>query len=181
MDGSKTAFIGLGSNLGDKFEFIKSAVSLINNSQKNRVDKISSIYESYPLGETSQENYLNAVIKISTSLSPEELFHFLKEIEGQLGRKKSKKWDSREIDLDILFYDDQVIKTDLITIPHQQICERDFVLFPMHEIEPGLIHPVFNQKICDICNKDLQKFVFAVCKKKLIISEGEIEEVENGN
>jgi 2-amino-4-hydroxy-6-hydroxymethyldihydropteridine diphosphokinase len=181
MSWQHSAYIGVGSNLGDRFEFIKSALVKINALSDTSIVKISLIYESYPLGGVSQHNFLNSVVKILTTKEPEELFISLKEIEEELGRKIGKRWDSREIDLDILFYDKIIYKKNELIIPHPSLHERDFVLLPLCELEPALIHPVFNQKICDICNNNLNKFVFAVCKKKLIISEGEILEVENGN
>lgn len=151
----------------------------MNTIENTSVVKISSIYESYPLGDKSQHNYLNSVVKLLTLKDPMELFNSLQKIEAELGREKGRRWSSREIDLDILFYDNIIYKKKDLRIPHPSLHERDFVLLPLCEMEPTLTHPVFNQKICDICNKDLNKFVFAVYKKKLILSEGEIFEIEN--
>lgn len=107
----------------------------------------------------NQENYVNAVIKISTDFSPAELFYFLKDIEKKLGRSKTKKWGDREIDLDILFYNDIVYSDDVIKIPHKGITERDFVLVPLCEIDSEIIHPELKLKICDISIPDSEKCV----------------------
>jgi len=142
-------FIGIGSNEGNKTGYIKSAITLINGSIDCEIEKVSSLYETLPFGDIEQNNYLNAVIKISTKLNPQELFFELKKIEQVLGRIVREKWGPREIDLDILFYNDLIISDDFITLPHKGIIYRDFVLVPLIEIEPELIHPVFKKKIVD--------------------------------
>jgi 2-amino-4-hydroxy-6-hydroxymethyldihydropteridine diphosphokinase len=126
------------------------------------VKTVSSIYESKPLGNLVQENYLNGVIKIETELSPSELFVFLKEIEKELGRKESVKWADREIDLDILFYNDLIYKDDNITIPHIGIVDREFVLIPLCDIDPEFIHPVFGITVKKL---SAQKFGSSVLSK----------------
>ncbi|MBK7630673.1 MAG: 2-amino-4-hydroxy-6-hydroxymethyldihydropteridine diphosphokinase [Ignavibacteriales bacterium] len=143
------AFIGIGSNVGNKANNIKSAIRLINVIVESKVEKVSSIYKTLPLGDIEQENYFNAVVKISTKLNPHELFAELKNIEQKLGRIKREKWGPREIDLDILFYNDLIISDEIITLPHKGIIYRDFVLIPLFEIEPDKVHPVFNKKIVD--------------------------------
>jgi len=120
------------------------------------------------LGNFEQENFLNAVIKISTNYSLIELFNFLKNIEKQLGRSKTEKWGDREIDLDILFYNDIVYSDEILTVPHKGITKRDFVLVPLCEIELHLIHPELKQKICDIRVADSQKCII----RKLPVSLG---------
>ena len=140
-------FIGIGSNVGDRVITIRSAIDLINCLSNTLVEKISSLYKSSPFGEIEQNNFINAVIKISTRLNPKELFIKLKNIEQKLGRVKREKWGPREIDLDILFFNDLIISDEIITLPHKGIIYRDFVMIPLIEIEPELIHPVFNKKI----------------------------------
>jgi 2-amino-4-hydroxy-6-hydroxymethyldihydropteridine diphosphokinase len=142
-------FIGIGSNEGNKISNIKSAIDLINLIIDCNVDKISSLYESTPYGDIEQDNFLNAVIKISTKLNPQELFIELKKIEQKLGRIVREKWGPREIDLDILFFNDLIISDEIITLPHKGIIYRDFVLVPLIEIEPDFIHPVFKKNITD--------------------------------
>jgi 2-amino-4-hydroxy-6-hydroxymethyldihydropteridine diphosphokinase len=123
---------------------------------------VSSIYESKPLGNLNQENFLNGVLKIKTNLSPLELFNFLKKIEKDLGRKESVKWAEREIDLDILFYNNLIYRDEYITIPHIGIVEREFVLIPLRDIDPEFIHPVFGITIKKLC---AQKFDLNILKK----------------
>jgi 2-amino-4-hydroxy-6-hydroxymethyldihydropteridine diphosphokinase len=110
---------------------------------------VSSLYETSPFGNVNQNNFFNAVLKISTSLNHIQLFHRLKEIEKMLGRVQREKWGPRKIDLDILFYNDLIFSDEIITLPHKGIIYRDFVLVPLIEIEPELIHPVYNKKMAD--------------------------------
>lgn len=152
-------YIGLGSNKGDKFNFLKKAVENINKDEKCRVEASSSVYETKPLKNLSTENFLNAAIKIRTEYSLEKLFDFLKSIEKKLGRSRTERWGDREIDLDILFYNDIVYSNETITIPHKEIVNRDFVLVPLCEIDPELIHPALKKKICDIRVKDSEKCI----------------------
>jgi len=141
------AFIGIGCNVGNKIINIKSAIKQINKLPETSVEKISSIYETMPFGDVKQNNFFNAVIKIFTVLNLKELFTELKNIEQKLGRIKREKWGPREIDLDILLFNDLIISDEIITLPHKGLIYRDFVMIPLIEIEPDLIHPVFNKKI----------------------------------
>ncbi|HVO75463.1 MAG TPA: 2-amino-4-hydroxy-6-hydroxymethyldihydropteridine diphosphokinase [Ignavibacteriaceae bacterium] len=152
-----SVYLGIGSNLGDKFENFRKAAALINDDGKCRITKASSIYETKPFGFESNSNFLNAVIKIETEYSVLELFRFLKSIEWKMGRKKSEKWDSRQIDLDILFYNDLIYSDENITVPHKGITSRDFVIIPLKELEPDLIHPELKEKIADIRTGHLKK------------------------
>ena len=111
---------------------------------------VSSIYESKPLGNLNQGNYFNCVLKIETNFSPADLFKFLKKIERESGRKVIVKWAEREIDLDILFYNDLIYRDENITIPHIGIAERDFVLTPLCDIDPEYVHPVFNVSVNEL-------------------------------
>jgi 2-amino-4-hydroxy-6-hydroxymethyldihydropteridine diphosphokinase len=146
-------FIGIGSNEGNKLNYIKSAVTLINDLADCVIEKVSSIYETLPFGDVKQNNFFNAVIKISTSLSPQELFNELKIIEQKLGRIFREKWGPREIDLDILLFNDLIFSDEIITLPHKGIINRDFVLVPLIEIEPDLIHPVYKKKMTDFVSR----------------------------
>ena len=116
------------------------------------MELVSSIYESSPYGNLIQEDFFNAVFKIKTYYKPLELFGFLKKVEEQVGRKKTIKWGPREIDLDILFYNNLILEDEQLTIPHKDILNRDFVLIPLCEIAPELEHPEINKKIYEICN-----------------------------
>ena len=139
--------------------------------EKCRVELSSSLYETKPLGNRKQENYLNAVLKILTEYSVIELFSFLKGIEKELGRNETERWGNREIDMDILFYNDLVYSDSIITIPHKGIANRDFVLVPLCEIDSSLIHPELKQKICDINVADSEKCIIRKLPDKLETEE----------
>jgi 2-amino-4-hydroxy-6-hydroxymethyldihydropteridine diphosphokinase len=147
---NNVAYIGIGSNVGVQINKIDFAVELINENPYCEVISVSSIYESAPYGEIEQEDFFNAVIKIETLFEPKDLFHFLKSVENRVGRKLAIKWGPREIDLDILFYNDLIYSDEDITIPHKDLLNRDFVLVPLTEIAPDLIHPECNKKISEI-------------------------------
>jgi len=161
------AYIGLGSNKGDKVNYLRKAVEKINTDKKCNIEISSSLYETKPLGNRTQENYLNAVIQISTGYTTIELFNFVKNIEKELGRSKTERWGDREIDIDILFYNDLIYSDEIITIPHKGIPNRDFVLVPLCEINSSLIHPELKQKICDINVADSEKCIIRKLPEKL--------------
>lgn len=144
------AYIGIGSNKGDRRNFFESAVDKINSDRHCRIDIVSPIYETKPVGYKDQGNFLNAVIKLTTDYSPSGLFEFLKRIEKELGRNETFKLGPREIDLDILLYNDLIYTDENITIPHIGIPERDFVLIPLCDIDPELVHPGLGIKISEI-------------------------------
>jgi 2-amino-4-hydroxy-6-hydroxymethyldihydropteridine diphosphokinase len=143
------AYIGIGSNVGVQINNIDYAVELIDQNNYCEVEAVSSIYESTPYGDVEQGEFFNAVIKIKTYFEPKDLFHFLKSVEMKVGRKVTTKWGPREIDLDILFFNDSVYSDDEITIPHKDLLNRDFVIVPLIEIEPEFIHPQLKKKISD--------------------------------
>ena len=141
------AFLGIGSNEGDRLNNIQKAIEFISELDSCEIKAVSSLYETSPFGDVDQKDFFNAVIKISTTLIPHELFIQLKEIEKKLGRIYREKWGSREIDLDILFFNDLIFSDEIITLPHKGIIYRDFVMIPLVEIEPEIIHPVFEKRI----------------------------------
>ena len=147
---NNVAYIGIGSNVGVQINKIDSAVELIDESEYCEVTAVSSIYESVPYGKVKQADFFNAVIEIKTYFKPKDLFHFLKSIEKQVGRKLAEKWGPREIDLDILFYNDLIYSDEEIKIPHKDLLNRDFVVVPLIEIAPDLIHPELCKKISEI-------------------------------
>ncbi len=165
---SNIAYIGLGSNKGDKLNFLKKAAVKLNEDSDSKVVKSSSIYETKPFGIKEQENFLNAVIKLSTLKNYLELLFLLKNIEKELGRMESLRWGPREIDLDLLFYNDLIYSDEKVTIPHKGIAERDFVLEPLCEIEGELVHPALNKKICDICFDVSEKFIIRKLSAKIL-------------
>lgn len=143
-------YLGLGSNKGDRFNYLVSAVKLISQDKNCRLVKSSSVYETKPYGNLVQGNFYNAVILIETKYDLETLYYFLKEIEKEVGREKSeKRWNPREIDVDILFYNNLIYKSEILTVPHKDIMNRDFVLIPFIELAADYIHPILKIKISD--------------------------------
>lgn len=133
------AYLGLGSNLGDRKGNLQGAIELISNHPEINILKLSSIYETKPFGYTEQPNFLNMVIAISTTLEPKELLTALLNIENELGRKRDLHWGPRTIDIDILLYENRVIDLEDLQIPHPYLTERLFVLIPLSEIYNGSI------------------------------------------
>ncbi len=146
------AFLSLGSNLGDRLSNIQQAVALFGMSDKVKIVKTSSFYETQPWGNSNQPWFLNAAMAVDTNLSPMELLNFCQSVEFQLGRKRDgKKWCPRTIDIDILTYDDKIISEgEKLVIPHPFMHLRAFVLVPMLEVKQDLVHPVFNKTISDL-------------------------------
>ena len=138
-------YLSLGSNLGDRLTNLQNAISYLPPKAKPIIQ--SSVYETEPWGYSDQPAFLNQVIKAETTLEPTKLLKFLKKIEVILGRKETFRFGPRLIDLDILFYDDLVLETPTLTIPHPRIAERAFVLIPLAEIAPELCHPVLGKTI----------------------------------
>lgn len=152
-------FIALGSNKGDRINYLREAALRMSKNSKMSQLQTSSVYETKPYGNVSQPNFLNAVIKMKTSYSLVEMIDYLKNLEIKLGRKESEKWGPREIDLDLLFFDDIVFENDRVKVPHYGIQDRDFVLIPLNEIAADFFHPVLKQKIQDICSDNISKTI----------------------
>ena len=133
-----TAYIGIGSNVGDRKKNIDDAITRINSSVDIDVVKVSSVRETEPVGGPPQDRYLNCVIEIKTKLAPFELLKFLNKIENDLGRIRIEKNGPRTIDLDILIYDNVRMNADDLVIPHPRMRERKFVLDALYEIAPHL-------------------------------------------
>lgn len=132
-------FLGLGSNLGDRERNLDRALEYLR--ERLRVLKVSKIYDTDPIGNTDQPRFLNLVCEVNTRLSPEGLLTLAKGIETKMGRK-SKTGEPRPIDIDILLYGELVVKTPELEIPHPRMAEREFVLVPLAEIAPDVVHPV---------------------------------------
>ena len=146
-------YLSLGSNSGDRVGYLQQAASLIGAAEDINIITSSSFYETEPWRMDSENWFVNAVIQISTSLSPQDLLDVCKRIESQLGRKRygnSDKYSDRTIDIDILFYDNLVTCNDKLTIPHPAIHKRAFVLVPMLEIAQDFVHPLFKKTISDL-------------------------------
>lgn len=140
------SYIGIGSNLGNRQENCFRAVEILEK-RGIKVQKQSSLYETEPWGVKVQPRFINMVVKIETTLKPNNLLRLLKDIEREIGRQDSFHWGPRIIDLDILLFNSLVLNEENLQIPHPYLHEREFVLRPLNEIAPDVIHPVFHMSI----------------------------------
>ncbi len=138
-------FVALGSNLEPRAEYLRSAVRLLRTI--GEVVRVSAVYETAPVGEVAQPDYLNAVVEIATLLEPMELLSTLKEFEVSLGRKERPRWHEREVDFDIVFYDHIVLVSPELTIPHPELHRRAFVLAPMADLDAKFVHPLLHETV----------------------------------
>ena len=162
----ETAFLILGGNIGDREKIICNAILLIS-SEAGDVNQVSSFYETEPWGMSNAINFLNVALELSTQLKANELLETLLKIEERLGRKRnpsSTEYESRPIDIDILFYGSNIIQTKQLTIPHQHLHTRKFVLVPLCEIASEFIHPVFQKSIVTLLNECQDKLETVVFK-----------------
>lgn len=143
------AYIAIGSNLGDREALIARSIERLEAVSGVRVRRCSSVIETEPVGPP-QPKYLNAVCCVETSLGPEELMAVLHRIEAELGRERTVRWGPRTIDLDLLFYDDRVVTEGALRIPHPRAAERRFVLEPLAEIAPDLVHPELKKTVSEL-------------------------------
>ncbi|MBK5101331.1 MAG: 2-amino-4-hydroxy-6-hydroxymethyldihydropteridine diphosphokinase [Desulfobacteraceae bacterium] len=148
----KTAYIGIGSNLGDTLNNCDNAIDLINGISGCGVVARSDFFRTEPVGVEAQDWYVNGVISLTTDLSVKELLNNLLAIESGMGRKREKKWDSRIIDLDILLFGEEVIEEKDLRVPHPHMHMRRFVLVPMVQLAPDLIHPVLGITMAELLN-----------------------------
>jgi 2-amino-4-hydroxy-6-hydroxymethyldihydropteridine diphosphokinase len=144
------AYIGLGSNLGDREAALRRAVEMLAGMPGTKVLRVSSIYRTQPVGKTDQPEFLNMAAEVGTGLEPRELMAFLRGIEKKLGRMRGERWGPRTIDLDILFYEDRVLREPDLEIPHPRINQRAFVLEPLSELVPDLVDPITGKTVSQI-------------------------------
>lgn len=137
-----TAYLSLGSNLGNRFEMLQEAVRMLQEKPDLNVTQVSSVYETDPVGYTEQATFLNIVVEIQSYLSAEKILLICLETEQTLGRIREFRWGPRCIDLDMLLYNDENIESEKLTVPHPRMHERGFVLVPLMELVPRGIHPV---------------------------------------
>ena len=140
-----TIYLALGTNLGDRLANLQAAIAALPTAVRLRAQ--SPVYETQPWGVTDQPAFLNMVLQGETALAPIDLLNHLKHLETLLGRLPGVRWGPRLIDMDILFYDDLVLATPGLTLPHPRLHERAFVLVPLNDLAPGLVHPLLGKTV----------------------------------
>ena len=155
--GWHTAYIAFGSNMGDKKKYLDNAIQGLRDMKEIVVEKVSEYLVTEPYGDVEQDEFLNGALRVQTLLSPEELLDRLHVLEQAADRKRIIHWGPRTLDLDILFYDQEIIDMPDLHIPHIDLHNRDFVLVPMNQIAPYLRHPVLNQTISQLLDSLLNK------------------------
>ncbi len=141
------SYLGIGSNLGNREKYIASAIKHLSQDPEIEVLQKSKLLKTEPYGNIYQPSFLNCVIKIETTSSPKQLLKCCMKIENELGRIRKEKWGPRNIDIDILFYNDRILNKPDLIIPHPDLHNREFLLKSLNEIAPDLIHPVLKKKI----------------------------------
>jgi deoxyguanosine kinase len=153
MPESTTAYIGLGSNLGDREQTIRQALAMLGGNGSIEVARVSALQETTPLGRMDQPNYLNGVAEIRTTLEPWELLRRLKATEAALGRQPATKWQARPIDLDLLLFGEQVILASGLVVPHPEMHLRSFVLDGLCQLNPELVHPLLKEPMSELAQR----------------------------
>ena len=151
-----STYLLIGGNLGNRIENLAMARSLIEN-ELGKIIKVSLIYETAAWGITKQPDFLNQVLLIKTKFSPEKMMQLILSIENKMGRVRTQKNASRIIDIDILFFNDEIISNENLTIPHPEIQNRKFALIPLNEIASDLVHPLFKQSIKNLLSTSKDK------------------------
>lgn len=165
-----TAWIGMGSNMGDRLAYLQLAIDELQ--RYGRVLRASSVYETEPVGFETDNPFLNAVAEVAWEGSAEELMTTLLQIELELGRTRSEteRYTSRPIDLDILLWDQEVINNDRLTVPHPRMHERNFVLVPLNELIPAHLHPVLNQTVTALLERCVDENAVFIHDKALSVN-----------
>jgi len=152
LSNNMLTYIGIGSNLGDSLANCRQAMQAIEAEKGNKIVACSPFYLTEPVGRKDQNWFVNAVIAVETNFSPRQLMEFLRHIEKSMGRERKERWGPRIIDLDILFYANLICQEDDLQIPHPEMVKRRFVLQPLQDIAPHLVHPQLGKTVREILN-----------------------------
>lgn len=155
--GWHTLYLGIGSNLGDKRGNIERAIALLAEDEETKVIRVSELIETEPVGYKEQDVFLNGALLVHSLRSPERFLELIGTIEKELKRERKIHWGPRTIDIDILLYDEEIIQTELLTIPHCEMTKRGFVLEPLCEIAPYAVHPVSGKRVMEFLEELHQK------------------------
>ena len=151
--GWHTVYLSIGSNMGDKEGYLDFAIDRLNALPDTKVTEVSDYIETEPYGDVEQDNFLNGALKIQTLKSPEELLDTTMAIEQEAHRERIVHWGPRTLDIDILFYDDAIIHTKRLTVPHIEIPKRTFVLEPLAAIAPYYMHPILHTSVLELLQR----------------------------
>ena len=147
----KKLVLSLGSNLGNRYAYLIMAIRKIEKSFESK-PVIANFYETPPWGNENQSCFVNTAIYLHTDIPTEQCFNKIQNIEKEMGRKKTEKWGPRLIDIDILFYESDIVNKNELMVPHRHLHQRAFVLVPMQDILPHFIHPLINKTVTELCN-----------------------------
>ncbi len=151
--GWHTAYVAIGSNMGNREEYVNHALKAMKENPKLQVVKTSDILRTSPYGGAATGEFLNGAVELKTLYTPEELLNYLQLLEQEAGRERKVRWGNRTLDLDIIFYDSLIMSTEKLTIPHQDMRNRDFVLKPLVQLNPYLMHPIFQVTVGMLLDK----------------------------
>lgn len=148
-----TVYIGAGSNIGERRDYLKAALKALESHDNINVTAQSSLYETEPVGLTDQPPFLNMVFEVKTTLEPSDLLDVVLDIENRFGRKRVIRWGPRTLDLDILLYNQDNVKTEALQVPHPRLQERAFVLIPLQELAPAQHVPTLGQTVGELAGQ----------------------------
>ncbi len=149
----ENVFLGLGSNVGERMEYLQKAVDGIAEFPETDIMKVSSVYKTEPVGVKEQQDFYNAAVWLVTRLGAHDFHARMKALEQTIGRQRTFRWGPREIDIDILLFGDSIVDEALLKIPHREMAERRFVLAPLSEIAPDIIHPISRETVESLAAK----------------------------